>query len=40
MSLYNIIRIDLKKEKIKAQKEEATLKNDWNHLQMVIVFKG
>lgn len=28
MSLYNIIRIDLKKEKIKAQREESALKND------------
>ncbi|MBO9671843.1 MAG: hypothetical protein J7577_00245 [Sphingobacteriaceae bacterium] len=28
MSLYNIIRIDLKKEKIKAAKEESELKND------------
>jgi len=28
MSLYNIIRIDLKKEKIKVQREESALKND------------
>jgi len=28
MSLYNIIRIDLKKEKIKVAKEESELKND------------
>jgi len=27
MSLYNIIRIDLKKEKIRAEKEESELKN-------------
>ncbi|KQS28502.1 hypothetical protein [Pedobacter sp. Leaf194] len=28
MSLYNLIRIDLKKEKIRAQKEESELKNN------------
>ncbi|NII82480.1 hypothetical protein [Pedobacter sp. SG918] len=28
MSLYNIIRIDLKKEKIKVAREESELKND------------
>ncbi|MFD2585209.1 hypothetical protein ACFSR6_22115 [Pedobacter vanadiisoli] len=28
MSLYNIIRVDLKKEKIKAAKEESELKNN------------
>ncbi|MCX2574390.1 hypothetical protein [Pedobacter sandarakinus] len=28
MSLYNIIRIDLKKEKLKAAREESALKND------------
>ncbi|RDC58614.1 hypothetical protein DU508_01050 [Pedobacter chinensis] len=28
MSIYNIIRIDLKKEKIRAEKEESELKGD------------